>query len=116
MGKPVQISITSDPARLAEVRITVERISREVGFGEDEVSKLVLAVDEALTNIIRHGYEGQRGLPIELVFEPEPESSRRGLEIRIRDYGRQADLEAADSRSAAVAERPCIIGQGPAAG
>ena len=94
MGKPVEISITSDPARLAEVRIAVEQISREVGFAEDEVSKLVVAVDEALTNVIRHGYEGQTGKPIELVFDPEPEASREGLEIRIRDYGRKADLEA----------------------
>jgi len=99
MGEPVQISITSDPPRLAEVRIMVEQICREVGFAEEEISKLVLAVDEALTNVIRHGYEGQGGKPIELVFEPEPEASRGGLEIRIRDYGRQADLEAICGRS-----------------
>lgn len=91
MCDPFHLKITSDPDRLAEVRVEVERIGREVGFAEDVVAQMVLAVDEALTNVIRHGYEDRPGLPIELVFDPAFGSERPGLEIRIRDYGRQTD-------------------------
>ena len=89
--KPVELHITSEPARLGEVREAVAKLAREVGFAQDTVDKMVLAVDEALCNVIKHGYKGERGRPIELTFDVEPEPGRVGLEIRVRDYGCQVD-------------------------
>jgi anti-sigma regulatory factor (Ser/Thr protein kinase) len=96
--KLVELHITSDPGRLAEVREAVAKLAREVGFAQDTVDKMVLAVDEALCNVIKHGYKGEGGKPIELTFAAEPEPGRAGLEIRLRDYGCQVDPNAIRGR------------------
>ena len=95
---PVQLRITSEPARLAEVRETVAEKARQIGFGEEEVGKMVLAVDEALCNVIKHGYGCQPGRPIELTISQEVGSGRVGLAICLRDYGRQVDPKTIRSR------------------
>jgi anti-sigma regulatory factor (Ser/Thr protein kinase) len=80
------------------VRESVAKLAREIGFAQDTVDKMVLAVDEALCNVIKHGYKGEGGRPIELTFDTELEAGREGLEIRVRDYGCQVDPSAIRGR------------------
>jgi anti-sigma regulatory factor (Ser/Thr protein kinase) len=56
---------------------------------EDLVRKLVLCVDEACANIIKHSYEGQCTEPIEMSFEVDNDS----FTVKIRDYGKQCDTQ-----------------------
>jgi anti-sigma regulatory factor (Ser/Thr protein kinase) len=66
-----------------------------MGFSEPESRAVVLAVDEALTNIIRHAYQGKAHQPIEISFRriqaPQDGAGRPALEILLEDRGIRVD-------------------------
>lgn len=99
-GKPIRMTIFSQPAHLPVVRAALEKMCELVGFGEKCTGKIVLSVDEALTNIIRHAYESQPDKPIEVEMSPL-ENAGQGLRICLRDYGRQVSLETIRGRDLA---------------
>ncbi len=39
----------------------LSRLMRELGFSPDEIGDAELALDEAFTNIVKHGYQGKDG-------------------------------------------------------
>lgn len=78
-----------DPQLLCVMRKAVEMCSRLSGFSEEQCRSLTLAVDEALSNIIRHSYEGRIGQPIEMTFRRDDTQ----VEFILTDCGREADLE-----------------------
>jgi len=81
----IHLSVPSDPACMAIVRAVVEKVAGAAGFSEEETGQIVLAVDEACANVIRHQYEGRRDQRIELDARLD---ARRGcLEFLLRDYG-----------------------------
>ncbi len=87
MGKQLRMKIRSDPAQLGRVRGEVEAFARRAGLPEPAAGQVVLALDEALTNIIRHAYEGATDRPIEIDV-----SVRNGeLGLVLRDYGKVID-------------------------
>lgn len=88
---PVTVQITSDAAQLAEVRVAVEAAARAAGFNEMTVSSIVLAIDEAICNVIKHGYQGRSGEPIEVLIETAHRQDRAGLQFVIRDRGQQVE-------------------------
>jgi anti-sigma regulatory factor (Ser/Thr protein kinase) len=90
-NQPVTIRFTSDTCEVANVRAAVEAAARDAGFSEMDVSGIVLAIDEAICNVIRHGYEGRSGQPIELVIEYVCREQRGGLQFTLRDNARQVD-------------------------
>jgi anti-sigma regulatory factor (Ser/Thr protein kinase) len=99
VSRALRLDITSEPEQLGPVRERVENWTRDHGWGPHDVHDIVLAVDEALTNVIRHGYQGQPGRPIEIHVKPiRDRRLGSGLEIAIRDYGRQVPLESICSR------------------
>jgi len=53
---------------LCVVRNALGQLAATLGFSEPECHAVVLAVDEALTNIIRHAYLGDEERPIEASF------------------------------------------------
>ena len=58
----------------------------------------MLAVDEAVANVIKHGYEGRSGEPIEVSLESVQCDGRCGLQVTICDCGRQVDPEGITGR------------------
>ena len=54
---PVILDVPAEPAAMFMVRALVGKISERIGFEALETDKLVLAVDEACTNVIRHAYD-----------------------------------------------------------
>ncbi len=52
-----KLKIFSRTENLAEIRNFVQKVAKQCGFGEDDVQKIVLAADEACTNIIKHAYK-----------------------------------------------------------
>ena len=58
-------------------------------FSEKERTLMVLGVDEACTNIIRHAYHLRDDQPIALSLEAKPDC----VCLRLRDYGRQSAPE-----------------------
>lgn len=52
-----RISVKSSTDNLAKIRRFVKKTSLQVGFDEDSANKIILATDEACTNIIKHAYK-----------------------------------------------------------
>jgi anti-sigma regulatory factor (Ser/Thr protein kinase) len=70
-------------------------LAAKLGFSEAECRAVVLAVHEAMTNIIRHAYLGSAERPIEASFRrihvPGDGKSRDALEIVLEDRGMSAN-------------------------
>jgi anti-sigma regulatory factor (Ser/Thr protein kinase) len=85
------MELRSDPAMLCVVRNALGELATKLGFSETDCRAVVLAVDEALTNIIRHAYLGDSERPIEVSFRrihlPLNGKSRDALEIVLEDRG-----------------------------
>jgi serine/threonine-protein kinase RsbW len=71
---------TAELKNLGKIRDFVEIAATALGFTADLVPNTQLAVDEAATNIMLHGYQGQGGR-----FELEVERVENDLVIRLRD-------------------------------
>lgn len=78
-----QVRIRSDPALVAGVRRGVEAFALAHGLNDAQTADIGLCVNEAIANIIRHAYRGERDRPIEIT------ATDHGNEIRIdlRDWG-----------------------------
>jgi anti-sigma regulatory factor (Ser/Thr protein kinase) len=86
----IRIELLSRPELLAPVRAMIVSLSERFGFDDIESGHLALAVDEALANVIRHGYEsrpdGRIWIAVHLIEAPA-----RTFRIEIEDEGRQVD-------------------------
>ncbi|RIK63483.1 MAG: ATP-binding protein [Planctomycetota bacterium] len=88
----IELNITSNARSLPVVRSAVERMARLEGFGDADAHALVLAIDEALANVIEHGYGGAADQPIGIVLASvRSTDGRLGIEVSVRDQGRQVD-------------------------
>jgi anti-sigma regulatory factor (Ser/Thr protein kinase) len=92
---PVVLDIPSDPAALFMVRALVRKLSENIGFSGKDANLLVLAIDEACTNVIRHAYKNSSDKRIILTFVVNLDY----LEIHIRDFGAAADPATFQSRN-----------------
>lgn len=90
----MRIEITSDPRELPPVRETLRDWLTERNWAEHGSADVVLALDEALTNVVRHGYQSEPGRPIVVDVEALPANERGpGVKLVIRDWARQVPLE-----------------------
>jgi len=87
---PVRLAIFSTPDHLCVVRAAAETLCRKMGFDDAGITKVVLSVDEALTNVIRHAYGGAEDQPIEVELSAGLEEGDVALRVRVRDFGRYA--------------------------
>jgi len=89
----IKVEMLSNPVYLAGVRDLVSVIAQRLGFGEADRAQIALAVDEALCNIIRHGYDRRIDCPIWLHIWPiaTDRGSVHGLRIVIEDEARQVE-------------------------
>ncbi len=87
----LRMELRSDPEMLCVVRNALGQLAATLGFSEPECRAVVLAVDEALTNIIRHAYLGDPEQPIEASFRrihvPRDGGGNDALEIVLEDRG-----------------------------
>ena len=97
----IRLELLSNPIYLSGARELVGSVSRRLGFDDLQCSKIALAVDEALCNIIRHGYNRAPDKPIWISIWPdERDTSGRPLGIRlvIEDEARQVDPDTLKGR------------------
>ena len=92
--KPMAWTCPSDPELLGEVRHKLAQYATQAGMVEEQADCLVLAADEALTNIIRHAYEGATDQPIDIYIH----SDGTELHLTLRDYGHPVPRETIRSR------------------
>ncbi|HHN46876.1 MAG TPA: ATP-binding protein [Planctomycetes bacterium] len=90
-----EIVIPNDTAYLADVRKLVHEVVEKSSFPSEEAHRIILAVDEAVTNIMQHAYEHdlEGSLEIELVLEVD----NTKFEVAIRDSGKSFDPQDVDA-------------------
>jgi serine/threonine-protein kinase RsbW len=86
-AKHISKRVLSRTESLVEVRKFVDAAARSFGFLEEDIANIILAVDEACTNIIKHAYQYAGDQEIEIIIFPNP----RSFEIRIYDDGKAFD-------------------------
>ncbi len=87
----VRFRIRSLPAELSQVRARVSACAESVGFPDADVARIALAVDEAIANVIHHGYGGPCDEPIDIVIKQITLDGRPAIQIVIRDFGKQVE-------------------------
>jgi anti-sigma regulatory factor (Ser/Thr protein kinase) len=95
---PVVLDIPSEPLLMSAVRGLTEKICIAAGLAGEQTERLVLAVDEACTNVIRHAYGNRRDGRIKLSFLAGADR----LEIAVRDFGACSDPAAFRGRDLSI--------------
>ena len=90
----VKIEIPSDPKYLKIVRCGIGHLCKVSGFPKETRHEITLAVDEAVSNIIKHAYERKYNKPI--IVNCKLLDDR--IEIVLRDFGLKANLKKIKSR------------------
>lgn len=94
---PLRMEIPCQPTWFGAVRAMVLAICRRAGFEEYDGGQIALALDEALCNVLRHGYEGREDGLIELSIDARREPIP-WISLVIADRGRQVDPATIQSR------------------
>ena len=86
------LAITNDLSALPRVRALVQAGVQQGGFPAQDLNRLQIAVDEAVTNIVEHGYADQPPgkATIELALTVDGDAFRMVIE----DYGQVFDPKA----------------------
>jgi len=79
----LKLSILSDPKNLVKIRQKLEKETKKAGFSQIDTYNIVLAVDEACTNIIRHSYKNDFTKKINLLVK----TKKNNFVIEIKNYG-----------------------------
>jgi len=83
------VEITSDPKLLKSIRGLVSGYLENQGVSKDRIDEVVLAIDEACANAIRHSYENCLDGKVTLSFQADDGA----LEIVLSDEGIPAPEE-----------------------
>jgi sigma-B regulation protein RsbU (phosphoserine phosphatase) len=84
-----RIVMSSNVRFLCAVRNAVANLTMEMGWTDSESRAITLAVEEGLTNKIRHAYGNRPDGRIQFEFRTEPGA----LVFRLTDQGEAPDLE-----------------------
>jgi serine/threonine-protein kinase RsbW len=99
----LKLELQSNPELLCAVRGAMEKLTERLGFLEPECRSVTRAVDEAMTNIIRHAYGNQPDKSIELTCYRAKGGTQGehldGLEIILKDQGTALEPEKMQGRS-----------------
>lgn len=88
-GKTYRMKLPADSGNLDIIRKFIAGISENMGFNDEEVYKIELAVDEACANVIKHAYlTNSKREPI-INIEAQEKNDR--IEIIISDKGKGFD-------------------------
>jgi len=87
MTEMVALSVPSHPKFLYIVRNVIYPLAVNAGFSKKEARKIVLAVDEACSNIIKYAYAGDATKTISLTVTDETDH----LSVRLIDLGKKVD-------------------------
>lgn len=84
------LEVAASTEHLAEIRNFVGKHARAHGFGSSDIEEIRLAVDEAITNVIKHAYRFDASGRIYISVG----SDKKHFWIAIQDSGRAFDIDA----------------------
>jgi len=88
IAEAVSLVVPSHPKYLYVVRSALYPIVVAAGFTKRDARKIILAVDEACSNIIKHAYGGDTTKTITVTVEDGAER----FTVKLRDVGRKPDV------------------------
>jgi len=88
------ISLSNDVRFLTVMRHTIENLTAVLGWNDSESQAITLALEEALTNKIRHAYKDRPEGRIQFQFRTEPDA----LVFQLTDQGEPPDPARIDAR------------------
>jgi len=86
-GELMTLIVPSHPKFLYVIRSALYPVLIDAGFSRRSARKIILAVDEACSNIIKYSYEGDHTKTITMVVR----SDNVRIVIRLRDFGKRVD-------------------------
>ena len=86
----LSLELVSNPIYLCAVREMINLSTKRLGFADNAASQVALAVDEAIVNVMKHGYEKKLDGRIWLRLTPVGEPVE-AVEIVIEDEARQVE-------------------------
>lgn len=87
--KKYRLKLPADTENLDIIRKFITGISENMGFSEEDIYKIELAVDEACSNVIKHAYLTNTRRERTIIVEAYEKKDR--LEITITDKGKGFD-------------------------
>jgi serine/threonine-protein kinase RsbW len=96
----VALSIPAKAEYIALCRLALTGLAQVRGFDPETLADLKLAITEACSNSIRHGYDGERAGVVDVRYELSPDE----LAVEVVDDGGGFDLAAADTASGVLDE------------
>jgi len=91
---PVHLKIKSHPENLKQIRKIISDATSKTSFSKEDSGRIILAVDEACSNIIRHSYKNDHTKDIEIIVA----ITSKFLEISVIDNGIKFDINSKKSR------------------
>ena len=88
MTETVELSIESKLEFVEKVSAEVKNVASGIGFEEDDINWIELAVHEAVINAITHGNKHAEDKQVDVKFVVEPDS----LTVYVRDRGAGFDV------------------------
>lgn len=101
----LSIEMRSDPRLLRPVRALIHSYLETEGVNEDRAQDIVLAVDEACTNSIRHAYEGK----CDCLISVRLNTTERFVEITVCDGGIPASPDAVAKKQVEKPDRETLM-------
>jgi len=91
----LKLELRSHPQLLCVIRGTMGPLMESLGFSPEQCRSIIRAVDEAVSNIMRHSYQGRLDRPIEVYCNRLERRANavieQGVEILLFDCGPAAD-------------------------
>ena len=87
-AESISLTVPSHPKYLYVIRSVLYPVMVDAGFSKKEARKIVLAVDEACSNIIKYAYEGDHSkvIALRVFFE------KTKIVIELKDSGKKPDV------------------------
>ena len=99
-GRSVRLRIPAKPEYITLVRLALSGLSRLRPLDEETLGDLKLAVTEACSNSVRHGYGNGREGTVQISYELQPDR----LVVEVVDDGPGFDPERARGRNEELSE------------
>lgn len=89
-GQPMTLIVPSNLSILSVARAFVEAVCQAGGFDQTAIDAVVLATNEAASNVIRHGHHNRPNAQLQIQCRLEAD----GIEVCLIDEGERFDLNA----------------------
>lgn len=88
MTETVTLTVPSHPKYLYVIRSALYPLMIDASFAKKEARKIILAIDEACSNIIKYAYEGDHAKTISITVHVESDR----VTVMLKDKGKRVDV------------------------